>query len=215
MAPRVSESLFKMQHLAVAPTTPLESNPVLRDISSTFSSEILHNQWNSIGTSFHSNLESLQISQIVSFVSALSFLPVVIYSDFNTRPRLQTFAIDFGKSAVSLLLNASFEIKYSLDENCGLENCAVLKRKVKNALKDPISIFLDTSLDGTVFASENSMYVSGLSGGVLRILMQWVDNPIEVIIPDKKNWPQQWLNPRATKNMQPHHLKNFTIGTSR
>lgn len=200
-----------MEQILVSP--PNLANPIIRELGYIYSSEVNHNQWTSGCMTYSPKVKSKKVERLVALWLTFSTIPIIICSNCTPCSKERTFAMELNKYEVSVHANSSYSIALSMNPFCGNFKCGSFRKRIKNELADPMTVYLNISGGlGDLFTCKNQTYISGYKGPLLRIILAKFKNATVFVIP-KETYPEV---PNGSYNGIPENrplkLDNFTFG---
>lgn len=199
---------LKMELMTVHSINPGKTSALLPEVKLILSSEMAYNNWTSGCLNYDSEIAThVKLRMLVELFTTITLVPILMCSNCGPCPKVKTCGLDWNDWRMALRLNSSYVVELYRDPFCGNSKCGTLKRKVRNAALDPIRIYLDKD----VFTWQNSTYVSGRKGSLLRLFVGGIRNSVSYVRP-KGLLPVKRLKQFEITSVAPFKLESIAIG---
>lgn len=200
-----------MEQFFVSPPSLTVAYPIVRELGYIYSSEVNHNQWTSGCVNYSPKVKPKNVEKLVAYWMTFSAIPIIICSNCTPCSKIQTFAMDLNKYKITVHANSSYSITLSMNPFCGNSKCGSIRKRIRNELTDPMTVYLDTCADfGALFTFKNQTYISGYKGPLLRIIQDKLKNTLVFIIAKFPEAPTSFY--KGIANNRPMKLDNLTLG---
>lgn len=197
-----------MNHLLVTEAGLLQSQPIVGDLASIYTSEYTFNNWTTVCVQYDPNTNSQEYSNLVSVFTTLTLVQFLSCADCESCPKTLTFRIKLDKWKLALRVNSSYEVNYQLTF---LNGQFSIEKQVLNGATDPIKFFVRNSLDSFMFYSRwNSISIRGYKEMFLRIIKHSLKNPHQYMTTDKI-FQLIYAKETTIKGIKPFEMKNVSI----